>query len=503
MKKSTIIALLVFMGLLVAVILSMGDKQEKGITRISFASLDTSKIDRISVSGKNPVELKLEGERWVLSDGRDAEPNAVKRLLEAISKINSSNLVTKDAARYADLEVDGEEGSRVVAYAGTKPLAEFTVGEGAPGGAHVRVKEAVYQVKQLYPYVFSRAAPGWYKLKLFDTKLEEVTRIEVSPASGKQFALVKKEEKWELADPKVAGPGFRYDKNSGRSLASAVVNVRAKEIVKEDPGKEKTGLAKGFDVLAFVDKTGQSHELHLGKAMENGDVYLQVAGQDDIYLVNKYTHKNLSKRIADLRDMKMIELDIEKVSALEIKDSGKQLVLEKLGTGWQIKKSSDKVPEKFEFDPSMVQRRLRSLANARGAMLSSEKADAKTGMKKPEATVKATMEDGKTVTLTFGKQIKMEKRDYVYAQGNADSEVYLANKATRTSLTGMVTTFKKRPPPTGGGMPNLDPQALSKLPPEVRAGLMKQMQQKQQQQKMLERIQKQMEAKKKAAPKKP
>ena len=45
------------------------------------------------------------------------------------------------------------------------------------------------------------------------------------------------------------------------------------------------------------------------------------------------------------------------------------------------------------------------------------------------------------------------------------------------------------------GMPQMDPQALSKLPPEVRANLMRQLQQKQQQQKMIQAAQKQLEKK--------
>ena len=106
MKKSTLVAVLVFAALVLVVILISGDRSERGITRISFAQVDTSLIDRIVVTGKNPVELQKEGESWKVADGRKADESAVKRVLEAVGKITSSDLTTRDQGRYEELEVN-------------------------------------------------------------------------------------------------------------------------------------------------------------------------------------------------------------------------------------------------------------------------------------------------------------------------------------------------------------------------------------------------------------
>jgi hypothetical protein len=498
MKKSTIVAVVVFLGLLVLVFMMLGRKEERGITRISLASIQTSDLDRIAITGKNPIEMKRQDKTWILSDGRPADADSVQKLIEAIPKIESSDLVTKDPNRFAELEVDAEKGTQISVYSNNKLVAEFTVGKSAAGGSHVKIKDGVYLVRQLYAYAFSKSASSWHQLKLFDAKIEDVTKVEVAIKNTPPYTLVKKEENWVLEDPKVVPENFRFDPASGQSLVSSFVNLRAQDIALDNPPAEKTSLDKDYDLLSFTDKSGTKQELHIGKNGENNTVYVQPAGKTDVFLLNKYSADNLRKKVVDLRDLKMIQLDIEKTQKLSITDGKKNLVFEKQGADWKIGKSSDKLPGDFELDPQAVTRRLQSLANARAVNVSSENAP-QTGLATPEALVSATLEDGSTVSLVFGKQTKQEEREVVFAKGNVDKEVYLASKSLRTSLTGGLDTFKKRPMPPQGGFNNLDPQALSKLPPEVRAGLMKQMQEQKQQQMMIQKVQEQMKSKEQSA----
>jgi hypothetical protein len=487
MKKSTVITVLIFLGLLAGVVLNMEPKIERGITRVSFAALDSSSIDQIVITGKNPIEMKHQDQGWVLGDGRRANANAVKRLVEAIPKIDSSELVTKNPDRFAEFEVDGEKGAGVAAYSQDHPVAEFTVGKSASDGAYVRIGNSVYLVKRVYPHVFSKKSSAWHKLDLFDAKLDwkKVTRVDLSPASGKPYALVKKNDKWEIEDPKAVPEGFRFDHSAASSLVMSLVLSRASDIIFDDPGVEKTGLGNGYDVLAFVDQAGKRHELHLGTATDKGDVYAKVVGRDDVYLLTKYSARKLKKQATDLRDMKIIDLDPEKVTRLSIADGKQTLVFEKQGSMWKIGKTSEKIPDGFELDDKLIERRLQALANAQAIKLSDDGSPAKTGLIRPVATVSAVLEEGPDVTLTFGKQTKTDDREAVYAQGNIDQAIYLVSKYSLTNLTSGLIAFKKRPAPQGG-IPNLDPEALSNLPPDVRESLIKQAQQKQQQQKMIE-----------------
>jgi hypothetical protein len=491
--------------LLAAVIWSTGRTPERGITRVSLEGIDSEAIDKLEISGKNAVTLKKDGDLWRVESGKEADANAAKRAVEAIPTIVSSDLVTTDEARFAELEVDEEKGARVKAFVGAEEVADFVVGKSAKGGSHVRFGDKVFVAKKLYASTFSREPSSWLQRKLFNDTLADVSRVEVTIAGEKPFALSKTDNTWGLEDESILPKGFRFDKNGASSLASTLVNARAKDILDEDPGVEKTGLDSP-DVFAFVIEEGEGdtkssvrREVKVGKAVSSEDksVYAQVSGKSDVITLPEHTVKDLRKKPTDFRDLRMMQLDKDKVASVAIKDADKNLVLEKQGAEWKFGKHTETIPDDFNLDPAAVTRRLSAIANARAAKVA-EVSAAAAGLGRPSATVTATLEDGKKVTIAFGNETKDGDRDMIYARGNADDAIYLVTKWTRQNLTGGVDTFKKTGDPSG--LSNIDPKALQNLPPDVRAGLMKQLQQKKQQQMMIERMQRkaEREAKKEA-----
>ena len=111
MKKSTLIALAVFVALMAGVAVIMTRKPEAGISRVSFAGVNKDDIDRIEISGKNPVVLSKQEGVWKLENGKAADSSAIDRVLESIPKLKSSDLVTRSKERFAELEVDDEKGA--------------------------------------------------------------------------------------------------------------------------------------------------------------------------------------------------------------------------------------------------------------------------------------------------------------------------------------------------------------------------------------------------------
>ena len=194
MKKSTIIALLVFAALLTVVFLSSKEKNEHGIQRVSFASLKTDQIDKIEISGKKAVTLLKKGEAWTLKNGKDADGKAVQRLIDALPKISSTHLVSSDSARFAEFEVDEEKGTGVKVYAGSAVVADFVLGKSAGGGSRLRVQGDVFNVNALSSYLFKKDKSAWYQLKLFNAKLDQVEKVEVKLHAAQPYTLVKKEE---------------------------------------------------------------------------------------------------------------------------------------------------------------------------------------------------------------------------------------------------------------------------------------------------------------------
>ncbi|MBI5546204.1 MAG: DUF4340 domain-containing protein, partial [Deltaproteobacteria bacterium] len=450
MKKSTLIALLVFAGLLAGAVVTLRQKPERNITRISFAAVDKSKIDRLEITGKNPIVAEKKGERWVLGDGKDAEETAVQGALDAIVKVESSELITRNTERFAELEVDDANGSRVAATSAGKTVADFVVGKAGAGGVYVRHGDAVYAVKGVSSYVFSKASAQWHRLKLFADKLEEVSRVEIALAGEAPWALVKSSDAWQLAEGLPVPAGFRFDANAARGLVSSLISASAKDILATDPGAEATKLDGKEDVLAFVAKDGARRELHLGGATSDGAIYAKVGGRDDLYALQEYTAKGLRKRMLDLRDLTLMKLEKEKATKVEIVDGKTRLVLEKQGADWKVASSSEAIPGDFQLDGAMVDRRLTTLSTTRAQKLAGETAPSTTGLGKPAARITVTLEGGATAELAFGASQKEDTQEVYFARGNADGAVYLVSKWQREQILGGLSTFQKRPEPAPG-----------------------------------------------------
>ncbi|MEE8410048.1 MAG: DUF4340 domain-containing protein, partial [Myxococcota bacterium] len=204
MKKSTLVAVGVFVALAVGVVLSITRKAERGVSRVTFKEVDHQSITRVAITGKNPVTLEKDGDAWkVEKNGKAADPNMVKRLVEAIPTIDTTDLVTRSSERFAELEVDEEKGARVRAFAGAVELADFWVGKSAKGGSYLRVGDAVYVAPRIYASTFSRQVSQWLQRKLFEDKLADVIRVEVRLAGKPAYTLVKKDNTWDLEDASI------------------------------------------------------------------------------------------------------------------------------------------------------------------------------------------------------------------------------------------------------------------------------------------------------------
>jgi hypothetical protein len=484
MSKTTLVILAAFGLLLAGVLVTTRGKPERGITRISFAHVDPETVTRVVTSGKNAVELEKAGERWRVKNGKRADAAAVERLLETISQVASSDVVTRNAERFPELGVDGENGTPVRVFAGEDEVASFTVGKTARGGSHVLVGDAVYAVKGVDGGLFSRPESAWIEKKLFGIKAEDVIRVEIRRKDAAAYALVKKDEQWALEDPSLLPDGFRFDENAARTLAQAAVNVRAKDVLDGDPGVETTGLDESADSLSLIETGGRTLSLRLGDAGEGGAVYAKAEGWDEVVTLQESTARQLLKAAVELRDLGLMDFDPDEVSRLELKEGKRRLVFANDEGTWRVESATEDVPDGFVLSEPKVRGRLGALKAIRGLALA--QAPERTGLGKPSASATVVLRDGRSATLDFGNETTHEEREALFARGNADENVYLVAKPTRDALLRGLDSFRQSEEPPGLG--KLDPASLSNLPPEVRQALEKKIEEERRKQKLLESL---------------
>jgi hypothetical protein len=485
MKKSTLFALVVFVALGAGVLLSKEGSPQRGITRVSFTDVDADTIDHFDIVGEKAIELRKTDGKWVLANGKRADAGAVIRSLESITRIDSTDLVTENPERFADLEVTEEKGATVKAFAAGVNVAEFTLGKGARNGSYLRVGDAVYLVPRVYRGAFQRDESGWLERKLFTDDLNRVDKIEIKLTGEDPYTLVKKEAGWVPAEDAEIPHDFRFDGSAANTLASSLVGAQAKEVLDKVPDGTDAGLGDAADVLVFhVSGESTPRTLRLGKEAEGSAVYAQASTFDETLTLPAYLAENLRKRLADLRDMSLMDFDAGTASRLELKNGDEHLVFAKTNDTWRLEESSAQ-EEGFDLDPNEVVRRIAEVSRLRGLAFAEEE-----GVDPVESSVTITGAGDETITLAFGKETKFEEQDVVIATGNADSRPYIVPVGARDNVLRGLDSFRRQESPAGA-LGNLDPEALKGLPPEVREGLMKKIAEEKKKEEMMKALQKQ------------
>jgi len=486
MKRSTLIVIVCF-ALLAGLVLVVSDRPAKrGSRSLDLTDLDASKVTAISISGpeEKKVELKKDGETWVLSDQHLADPTMIDRALEALVELKTSDLVSTSKERRQKYGVDEEKGTEVVLEVSDGQPVHLVLGKSEKGGSYVRPadQDAVFKLQKSIVYRFPVDAKRWLKLKLVDFSPEELKGVEIAPSGASAFTIVPAGEKtWALKDPSILPEGFRFDGKAAYSLAQAAVNVRASELIDQPPEGEETGLGETEDRITIRADSG-GVTLHLGGKTEKNMVWARIDGRKPFFKIPEYQADKLKKKLEDLRNLRVMEFDPEKLSSLRI-TAGKESIhlLRKDGGDWSIDTETGKPPEGFDFDPGRVGFFLDSLKELKASRMLEEAGDDRTGLKRPGIRIELEAPEGPPALLLIGRKIKGEKPEQYYARGNADDALYALSGFEKNRLGRGWELFKKLPPPSGGGMGNIDPETLAKLPPEIRRQLLQQMQQQQMQ----------------------
>ena len=484
MNKSTLIALLIFTLLALVTFSTLREKPERGVRRWSLEHVDAAAVDRLLLgSGEEEIELKKQGDEWQL-DGLRADGTTIDRVVATLAVLRSSDLASRSAGRFAELEVDDEKGKRVRLYSGADELADLVIGAPSPsGGSYVRDGEEVYSVAGVNRASYGRERDGWVEKRAFFDDFEDVIKVRVSVQGGTPYALVKKDERWELEDASLMPSDQRFDADQAKQLVRSLVSVRASEVFAEEP--EASGFGDGVDKLEYhVEGDDAPRVLVLG-ATKDAAVYARSSQRDHVLALREFSAKNLRKTLAGLRDFNFVDLDMAHAKRLEIVDGASRLVLGKGQGGWKIDESSEAVGDDFELDLGAPGRRVATIGRLKGVAESSGAID----VAEVSQSVRVTLEDDTVVAVGFGAESKWQERDVVEAKGNVDDKTYLVDKSARDRVLAGLDSFKKReaPAPGAGGLGGLDPAALQNLPPEVRNSLLKKMAEERQREEMMKR----------------
>jgi hypothetical protein len=242
-----ILAGLLGVQLLLALALSLWGREEaqRSAAREPLLALSADQIDRLVIEARGPgerVELRRQGEGWVLAGGPGPFPAAageVQRLLERLLALRQGVPVATRAEAHERFGLsDDRYERRIVLARGEQTLAALVLGSSAAlGRSHARVDgHNTVHVVELPAYEVSVRPDDWRDLGLLAVSKAQLERIEVAglvlrPAADDGGAEGREGPQWQAQG---LPQGRRLDPQAGERLAGLLATLRVSRVLAQD-----------------------------------------------------------------------------------------------------------------------------------------------------------------------------------------------------------------------------------------------------------------------------
>jgi Domain of unknown function (DUF4340) len=261
-----------------------------------------------------------------------------------------------------------------------------------------------------------------------------ITELELKKKDAEPVVLTKSGSgDWQITEPKQ----FRADQSAVTSIASTVASLNSERMVEDKASDlQNFGLDQPVLEVDVTAKDKKSQKLLLGSDTPAGSgVYAMLAGDPRLFTIASYTKTSLDKNLNDLRDKRLLPVDADKISQIEIVRKNSDLEFGRNKDNWQILK-----PKPMRADSIQVGDLVRDLTNAKMDLSS---ADAKQEASQfaratPVAIAKLTSESG-----IQQLEVRKNKGTY-YAQSSAVEGAYKVDSGLGKALEKGVDDFRNK-----------------------------------------------------------
>jgi hypothetical protein len=260
-----------------------------------------------------------------------------------------------------------------------------------------------------------------------------ITRLELKKKDADPVVLSKSSSgDWQITAPKP----FRADQSAVTSIASTVSSLNSDRVV-EDKASDLQNF--GLDQpLLEVDLTAKdkTQKLLLGSdTPAGGAVYAMLSGDPRLFTVSSSTKTSLDKNLNHLRDKRLLPVDADKVSQIEVIRKNSDMEFGRNKDNWQILK-----PKPMRADSIQVGDLARDLSNAKMDLSTADAKQEASAFEHaaPVATAKLTDESG-----TQQLQVRKSKDAY-YAKSSAVEGAYKIDSGLGKALEKTLDDFRDK-----------------------------------------------------------
>jgi hypothetical protein len=261
-----------------------------------------------------------------------------------------------------------------------------------------------------------------------------ITKLDVKKKDSEAIVLAKADSgKWQITEPKP----FGADQNTVSGMLSTLSSLNSDRVVEDQAADLKQyGLDPPALELDVTEKNNKTQKLLIGDdTPASGAFYAMLKGDPRVFTIPTYSKTSVDKSVDDLRDKRLLTVNPDKISRIELIQKNEDLEFGRNKDEWQILK-----PKPLRADTLQVGELARKLTDARMDLTASDSKDAETAFAHGAAIAiaKVTDESG-----TQELQVR-ENKDTYYAKSSAVDGAYKINADVGQAVAKKLEDFRNK-----------------------------------------------------------
>lgn len=264
-----------------------------------------------------------------------------------------------------------------------------------------------------------------------------INKVELKKKDAEPIVLVKNDTgDWQITEPK----SLRADPSTVSGVLSSLSSLNSDRLVEDKVSDLKRyGLDPPAVEADITEKGNKAQKLLFGDDTFSGSaVYAMLAGDPRLFSVSAYTKNGIDKSLNDLRDKRLLTLDSDKISRVELLRKNQDIEFGRTKDEWQILK-----PKPLRADNTQVDELVRKLTDARMDLSATSDKNIKNtasdfAKASPVATAKVTDQSG-----TQELQVRKNK-DIYYAKSSVADGAYKVSSDVGQALDKNLDDFRNK-----------------------------------------------------------
>lgn len=278
----------------------------------------------------------------------------------------------------------------------------------------------------------STPAPNPDKPTMVDVAASAVERMTLKPRGGQAIVVSRTSpEQWQIQS---SGP-YLASSATVNGMLSTLRDLQALRVIEDKPANLSLyGLSQPEFQLEIAEHAGASTTLTFGDRAPGGGTYAMVSGDPRVFLAPTYAEMNLDKSLDDLRDKRLLPVDVDTVANFSLIHPDQTIHFIRVHGGWQIQQ-----PQSYRADTFQVENLLNQVVGANW-LPSTDPARAEVAFAhgKPVATIAL---DGST-----GKQTMEVREDHAnyYARSSIAPGTWQIDAAVGEEVSHQLDSFRNK-----------------------------------------------------------